>query len=160
MKSLLFIAVLFSVSSFAAMAQSSATSTASANVVQILKVGETSGPIKLGYILPGERKYLTPGNNVTHYDGSLNVVNSGITGSEERGYISITAASGTKLNLSIQVSSLTDDNQNTLNFQLKAINNKQLQSSIINGALTEDDPAVNDALTFFGSGQDFDLTDT
>ena len=92
------------------LAQSNATTTASANVVQNLEVGEESQNLDFGDMLAGTLK------QISAFDGAVSLLNDArVNGGEQRGFIRVETAAGSTVNVSLAVpSNLQDSNDNTL----------------------------------------------
>ena len=117
------------------MAQSNATTTASANVVQNLEVGGESQSLDFGDIIAGTKKRVGHGNTVDTFDG-------GIVGGEQRGYISIETAGGNSVDLSLAVpSTLEDENSNTVSVTFEVNDGNGNPAGYLEGRITETDPA-------------------
>ena len=135
-----------------ALAQSDAsTTTASANVVQSLEVGAESQNLDFGNMLAGTAK------TIDDADGAITLVNGeGVTGGEQRGYISIETADGSSVDLSLIVPSNLQDGSNTLTADFEV----GLGPSLT-GRVTDTKPTGTQTVDIYsgGAGSDFSLTD-
>ena len=146
--------ILFSALCTAAMAQSNATTTASANVISAINVGEESQPLDFGYILPGTEKFINQYNQAVEENGD------GIIGGEQRGYVSIEAATGNNIDVSLDVPSAlaTDDNNNTLiiNFSIGAWSGSG--NDFVNAQISETKPDGTAAAGEVTGGDNLDFS--
>ena len=131
-----------------ALAQSDAsTTTASANVVQSLEVGAESQNLDFGNMLAGTTKQVSASNGLVVLG-----TGGGITGGEQRGYISIETAGGTSLDLSLTVpSSLQDGSNNTLSLDFDTSRGGTTQSNLFT-RISEVKPTGTDALDNYNDG--------
>jgi hypothetical protein len=145
------------------MAQSTdyATINANAKVVGAMAVGTDNQDLEFNNILVNSSKYIDATDGSVDADAATTSGTvDGVTGSESRGYFSISIVGGTSVDLTLEVPSNLVDDQNELaiGFGRTGFNH---DGGELNGIITETLPQATTSVTAItgGEGDDFSLSD-
>jgi len=158
---LLFAVALLVGFSSVSMAQSTdnATINANAKVVGAMAVGTVKQDLEFNNILVNSSKFISAiDGSVDADEATTSGTVDGVTGSESRGYFSISIVGGTSVDLTLEVpSNLVDDgNDLAIGFGRTGFND---DSGELNGIITETEPTGTTSVTAITDGGGADFSD-